>query len=74
MSTGESSSVPILSCPTCGATVKARPSVAPGRSWVGVLPCPRCRTYAAHVVTAGGAARAWLLDGTLADGNTHRFG
>jgi uncharacterized protein (UPF0212 family) len=74
VSTGELSLVPRLSCPTCGASIKALPVVAPGRSWVGVLPCPRCRTYAAHVVTAGAAPRAWLLDGTLADGVANSSG
>jgi hypothetical protein len=72
VSTGESSAVPQLRCPTCGAAIKAQPRVAPGRSWVAVLPCPRCRAYAAHVVTADGAPRAWLIDGTLSDGAADR--
>jgi hypothetical protein len=74
VSAGESGTALLLSCPTCGAALKARPNVAPGRSWVGVLPCPRCRTYAAHVVPAGGTPRAWIPDGAPADETANRSG
>jgi hypothetical protein len=62
MSTRGSGPVTQLGCPTCGTVVDVRPSVAPGRSWVAVLPCPCCHAYAAHVVTAGGTPRSRLLD------------
>ena len=60
-----SSPVPQLSCPTCGALLKARPIVTPGRYWVALLPCPRCRVYAGHTVTAEGTPRAWLISSGL---------
>jgi uncharacterized C2H2 Zn-finger protein len=61
VSTETASPGPHLSCPTCGAVLRARPSVTPGRSWVAMLPCPRCGVYAAHTVAADGTPRAWLV-------------
>jgi hypothetical protein len=40
----------------------------PGYSLVAVVPCPRCRTYSTHVVTADGTSSSRRLDlGTEAD-------
>ena len=63
MSTSDAGRVLQLGCPTCGTVLTMTPSVAPGRSWVAVVPCLSCHAYAAHVVTADGTARARLIDG-----------
>jgi hypothetical protein len=67
VSTGAASPAPQLGCPTCGTILHVTPTVAPGRSWVAVLPCPRCHAYAAHVVTADGTSRSRLLGGVRAE-------
>jgi hypothetical protein len=60
----------LMACPACGAAMTVRAPMAPGRSWLAVMPCKQCRSYAAYMVTDEGAARAWVLRRSLADGNS----
>jgi hypothetical protein len=54
----------ILSCRACGAAVTLAPRSTPRQAWLAVAPCQSCRSYAAYMVTDGGA-RTWVVRRTF---------